>query len=108
MGPLGPIVGSLDTYMLHPSLGFFLLFFVAGFEARAPTDGERKLLHGSRQSLMACHAFCCDEVCHGCEITGGGRQCWILDFNPLKALRIKATQVRNGDLHPEFNTSLEC
>jgi hypothetical protein len=25
--------------------------------------------------------------------------CWILDFNPLKALKIKATQVSNGDHH---------
>jgi hypothetical protein len=44
----------------------------------------------------------------GHEITGGGRQCWILDFNPLEALRIKTTQVRNMDLRPELNTSLEC
>jgi hypothetical protein len=47
IGPLGPDVGSLDTYMLHPSLCFFLLLFVAGFEARAPSDGESKFLHGS-------------------------------------------------------------
>jgi hypothetical protein len=47
VGPLGPDVGSLDAYMLHPSLGFFLLLFVAGFEAQAPSDGESKLLHGS-------------------------------------------------------------
>jgi hypothetical protein len=36
MGPLGPNVGSLDTYMLHRSLGLFLLFLIAGFEAWAP------------------------------------------------------------------------
>jgi hypothetical protein len=47
MGRLDPDVGSLDTYMLHPSLGFFLLFFVARFEARAPNDRESKLLYGS-------------------------------------------------------------
>jgi hypothetical protein len=34
--------------------------------------------------------------------------CWIIDFNPLKVLRIKATQVRNEDIRHEFNTSLEC
>jgi hypothetical protein len=33
VGPLGPNVGSLDAYILHPSLGFFLVLFVAGFEA---------------------------------------------------------------------------
>jgi hypothetical protein len=47
MGPFGPNVGSLDTYMLHPSLGFFLLLFVTGFEAGAPSNGESELLHGS-------------------------------------------------------------
>jgi hypothetical protein len=46
MRPLGLNVGSLDAYMLHPSLGLFLLFLVAGFEARSPSDGEHKLLHG--------------------------------------------------------------
>jgi hypothetical protein len=35
MGPLGPNVGSLDAYKMYPSLGLFLLFFVAGFEGRA-------------------------------------------------------------------------
>jgi hypothetical protein len=44
MGPLGPNVGSLNTYILHPSLGLFILFRVARFEARAPSNGERKLL----------------------------------------------------------------
>jgi hypothetical protein len=44
MGTLGPDVGSLDTYMLHPFLGLFLLFLVVGFEARAHSDGEHKLL----------------------------------------------------------------
>jgi hypothetical protein len=44
MRPLGPDVGSLDAYMLHPSLGLFLLFLVIGFEARAPNDGEHNLL----------------------------------------------------------------
>jgi hypothetical protein len=57
---------------------------------------------------MACHALHRDEARRGHEIIRGGRQCWILDFNPLKALRIKATQVRNGNLRPEFNTCLEC
>jgi hypothetical protein len=47
MGPFGPNVGSLDTYMLHPSLGFFLLLFVTGFEEGAPSNGESELLHGS-------------------------------------------------------------
>jgi hypothetical protein len=42
--PLGLNVGSLDTHMLHPSLGYFLLLLVDGFEARAPSDGEQKLL----------------------------------------------------------------
>jgi hypothetical protein len=46
IGPLDPNVGSLDTYMLYPSLGLFLLLFVAGFEARALSNGEHKLLHG--------------------------------------------------------------
>jgi hypothetical protein len=46
MGTLGPNVGSLDTYMVYPSLGLFILPFVAGFEARAPSDGKHKLLHG--------------------------------------------------------------
>jgi hypothetical protein len=46
MGPLGPNVGSLDAYMLYPSLGLFVLLFVVGFKARAPSDGEHKLLHG--------------------------------------------------------------
>jgi hypothetical protein len=31
--------------------------------------------------------------------------CWLLDLNPLKTLRIKATQIRNGDLRHKFNTS---
>jgi hypothetical protein len=53
---------------------------------------------------MACHAFRRDEARRGHEITRGGRQCWILDFNPLKALKIKAAQVSNGDLRPKFNT----
>jgi hypothetical protein len=44
MGPLSPDVGSLDTYMMYPSLGLFLFLFVAGFEARALSDGEHKLL----------------------------------------------------------------
>jgi hypothetical protein len=26
--------------MLYPSLGLFILLFVAGFEARAPSDGS--------------------------------------------------------------------
>jgi hypothetical protein len=46
MGPLGPNVGSLVSYMLYPSLGLFLLLFVAGFEDRAPNDREHKVLHG--------------------------------------------------------------
>jgi hypothetical protein len=46
MGPLEPNVGSLDTYMLHPSLGLFILFLIAVFEPRAPSDGEHKLLQG--------------------------------------------------------------
>jgi hypothetical protein len=44
MRPLGLDVGSLDAYMLHPFLGLFLLLFVDGFKARAPSDGEHKLL----------------------------------------------------------------
>jgi hypothetical protein len=44
MGPLGPDVGSLDTYMMHPSLRIFLLFLIDGFKAQAPSDGEHKLL----------------------------------------------------------------
>jgi hypothetical protein len=44
MGPLGLYVGSLDTYMLHPSLGLFLLFHIARFYARAPSDGDHILL----------------------------------------------------------------
>jgi hypothetical protein len=44
MGPLGLDVGSLDVHMLHPSLGFFILFLIVGFEARAPSDGENKIL----------------------------------------------------------------
>jgi hypothetical protein len=32
MGPLGPNVGSLDAYMLHSSLGLFLLFLIDVFE----------------------------------------------------------------------------
>jgi hypothetical protein len=47
VGPLVTDVGTLDTYMLYPSLGFFLLLFVAGFKTRAPSDGESKLLRGS-------------------------------------------------------------
>jgi hypothetical protein len=45
MGPLGPNVGSLDAYMLYPSLGLVLLFLIAGFEAHAISDGDHKLLH---------------------------------------------------------------
>jgi hypothetical protein len=37
-----------------------------------------------------------------------GHQCWILDFTPLKALKIKATQVKSVDLHPKLNTSSKC
>jgi hypothetical protein len=40
VGPLGPDVGSLYTYMLHPSLGFILLLFVAVFEARVLVMGR--------------------------------------------------------------------
>jgi hypothetical protein len=32
--------------MLHPSSGLFLLLFVDEFEARAPSDGENKILQG--------------------------------------------------------------
>jgi hypothetical protein len=42
---------------------------------------------------------------YGRGFTGGGRQCWILDFNPLKALKIKETQVNYVNLRPCFNTS---
>jgi hypothetical protein len=45
MGPFGPNVGSFYTYMLHPSLGFFLLFFVAGFEARALVMGSKSFFN---------------------------------------------------------------
>jgi hypothetical protein len=45
VGPFGLDVGSLDTHMLHPSLGFFPLLPFARFETRAPSDTERKLLH---------------------------------------------------------------
>jgi hypothetical protein len=44
MRPFGLDVGSLDTHMLHPSLGLFLLFLVARFGARVSSDGEHKLL----------------------------------------------------------------
>jgi hypothetical protein len=30
MGPFGPDVVSLDTYMLHPSLGLFFCFLLPG------------------------------------------------------------------------------
>jgi hypothetical protein len=43
LGPFGSDVGPLDPNMLHPSLGFFLLFIVIGLEARSPHDGEDKL-----------------------------------------------------------------
>jgi hypothetical protein len=33
---------------------------------------------------------------------------WILDFNPLKTLKIKATQVNYVHLHPCLNTSSKC
>jgi hypothetical protein len=32
MRPFGHDVRSLDTYMLHPSLGLFFLLFIAGFK----------------------------------------------------------------------------
>jgi hypothetical protein len=83
MGTLGPNVGSLDTYMVYPSLGLFILPFVARFEARAPSDGKHKLLHGCWRSLMACHALRCGVACCGCEITLDGRQCWYLISIPL-------------------------
>jgi hypothetical protein len=57
MRPLGLDVGSLDTHMLHPFLGFFLLLLVVGFEAQAPSDGKHKLLQCRRRSLMACHVL---------------------------------------------------
>jgi hypothetical protein len=38
--------------------------------------------------------------CCGRGITGGGLQCWSLNFNPLKTLNIKATQVKFLNLHP--------
>jgi hypothetical protein len=44
MRPFGLDVGFLDTYVLHPYLALFLLLFVARFEARASSYGERKLL----------------------------------------------------------------
>jgi hypothetical protein len=31
-----------------------------------------------------------------------------LIFHPLNVSKIKTTQVRNVDLHPEINTSLTC
>jgi hypothetical protein len=48
---------------------------------------------------MACHARRCDEARRSHEITRGGRQCWILDFNPLKALKTKTTQVKIVNIH---------
>jgi hypothetical protein len=38
--------------------------------------------------------------CRGSEFTGGGRQCWLLDFNPLKVLKIKATQISEQQPSP--------
>jgi hypothetical protein len=55
MGPLGPDVGSLDTYMMHPSLRIFLLFLIDGFKAQAPSDGEHKLLRYWQRILMDHH-----------------------------------------------------
>lgn len=34
--------------------------------------------------------------------------CWVLDLNPLKVLKIKATQVKNKDLHLGVNTPSKC
>jgi hypothetical protein len=36
------------------------------------------------------------------------RLCWILDLNPLKVLKIKATQVKNEDLRPGINAPSKC
>jgi hypothetical protein len=40
MGPLGLDVGSLDTYMLHPSLGFFHLLFLLVSKLDPPVMGR--------------------------------------------------------------------
>jgi hypothetical protein len=80
--------------MLHPSLGFFLLFFVVGFKARAPSDGESKLLHESWRSLMACHALCRDEARRGREISEGGHKCWSLVFNCYMESKIRQHKVK--------------
>jgi hypothetical protein len=49
-----------------------------------------------------------DSGCCGRGITGGGRQYLILEFNPLKALKTKATQVKYVNFCPCFNTPLKC
>jgi hypothetical protein len=71
MGPLGPNVGSLDIYMLHPSLGLFLLLLVNKFEARAPVMGSTSF----SKVDGAYHPLCRGLGCFGRGITGGGRQC---------------------------------
>jgi hypothetical protein len=40
VGPLGPDVGSLDTYMVHPSLGFFFFFLLLGSRLEPQWWGE--------------------------------------------------------------------
>jgi hypothetical protein len=68
MRPLGLDLGMLDTHMLHPSLGIFLLLLVDGFEARASSDGEHKLSHPSfgapRPGHEHNHQVCWDQLSH--------------------------------------------
>jgi hypothetical protein len=40
MGALGPNVGSLDTYMMHPSLDLFLFFLLLGEKLKPPVMGS--------------------------------------------------------------------
>jgi hypothetical protein len=58
--------------------------------------------------LTACHPLSQCSGCCGRGIIGGRWHCWSLDFNTLKALRIKATQVRYIDLCPWLNTFTKC
>jgi hypothetical protein len=73
VGPFESDVGPLDTNMLHPSLRFFLLLFVIGFEARFSCNGEDKLSFTLRRSTEA--NVNCHILRRSRELTKGERQC---------------------------------
>lgn len=94
--PLGSDAGSLNPDMLHHSLGFFILPFVARFKSWSSHDRENKLPWAWRRSAKTYHA-----LHHGPLFTRGGRQCWLPILIPEENQNM-ATQLEVRDLHTSF------